>query len=545
MKRVYGGALAVLVSAAAGVAAEAPTLTHLYPVAGKQGSTCAVTFAGKFDPWPPSVWVDTAGITCVPTPITGIFNVEIAPDAAPGPHLVRVINEQGASAPRFFIVSRDAELRDTEPNDLFSSPQNVAALPATINGRLDKSGDVDSFAVTLKRGETLVARVEAFMLGSAFDGMLRLIGTDGTPLAFNHDGRTLDPFLAWEAPRDGVFIVQVMGFAFPPSSDVRLTGGENCVYRLHLTAGPFVRHTVPLAAQRGQKTTLQLVGWNLSASAIEFDAAQGGVAPDVELPGVLMAAPLRISDAPELLESEPAGTGPAAQLITVPSAVTACIQQPKDEDRFAFTAVKERIYEFKVTSYPCGSPLDAWLAIEGADGKELARNDDVGNSPDPQLMWTAPSDGTFTVAIGDVTHRGGAGFVYRLAIGEAVPSFEATTAAHSLAIAPGKTAELKVAIKRTHGFAAKLQLAAQNLPAGVSAEAVEISEKATEATLKLVADPAATPANQPFAISVQEAGGELRRPVRCSARGADENYTEAVIDWTDQLWITVLTEPPK
>src|SRR5438034_834991 len=38
--------------------AAGPTLDHLYPVAVQIGSTNAVTAIGKFDPWPPKVWVD-------------------------------------------------------------------------------------------------------------------------------------------------------------------------------------------------------------------------------------------------------------------------------------------------------------------------------------------------------------------------------------------------------------------------------------------------------------------------------------------------------
>lgn len=525
--------------------AEPPTLTHIFPAAAKHGTNSAVTLAGKLDPWPPQVWIDTPGVTFTATPITGLFNVELAPDVATGPHLVRIFNEQGASAPRFFIVSPRPELRDAEPNDVFTTPQTIPELPATVSGRLDKAGDVDSFALTLKRGQTLVAWVQAYVLGSAFDGMLRVVDAEGRQLAFNHDGRTLDPFLAWEAPRDGVFVVQAMGFAYPPGSDVRLTGGEGCVYRLHLTSGPFVRHTVPLAAQRGKKTALQLTGWNLPIAQMEFDGAQCGSPATAELLDVLTCAPLPLSEVAELLEVEPNDTRASAQSLAIPSAVTGRIQQANDEDRYTFTATKQRIYEFKVSGDPSGSPLDAWLAIEGPDGKELARNDDEGKSPDPQITWTAPSDGDFAIAMGDVTHRGGAGFVYRLLVSTPDPSFDATTGTHGLTISPGKTAELKVAIKRTHGFAPNLQLAAQNLPPGITAERVDIPEKSAEATLKLTADASAKSANQPFAVFVEQPDGGDRRPVRYPAKGTDENYTEAVIDWTEQLWLTVLAEPPK
>ncbi|MEA3208269.1 MAG: hypothetical protein QOE70_1326 [Chthoniobacter sp.] len=481
--------------AALPLAAAEPTLTHLYPVAGQQGTTVSVTVAGKFEPWPPQVWVDAPGITFTTGKTTGKFDVEIAKDAPPGPHLVRFFNENGASAPRFFIVSAEPELLEVEPNNDFKSPQKIASLPATIGGRLDKAGDVDSFAITLQRGERLTVWVEAYVLGSTFDGMLRIVDPHGTQLAFNHDGRTLDPFLTWQAPGDGTFIVQLMGFAYPATAAVGLTGGEGCIYRLHFRTGPLPRD---------------------AGEAAEF-----------------------------------AGPEPGAQPLAVPGATAGCIQKAGEEDRFAFSAVKQRAYEFKLTTARTGSPLDAWMKIENQDGKELARNDDAAASRDPQLTWTALTDGTFSVVIGDLTHHGGADFTYRLALAEAAPAVTATAASHFVTVAPGKTAEMKVTVKRVNGFKEKLQLAAKNLPEGVTAPEVEIPEKAGDATLKFLADAKAKPAGQPMQLILREPDSGTEHPVEYPMIATSENngvpagYTELVINSTDQLWLTVPAAPPK
>ena len=490
---------------AAAFAAE-PTLTHLSPVAGQQGTTVSVAVAGKSDPWPPQVWVDAPGITFNAAKTKGKFDVEIAKDAAPGPHLVRLFNEQGASAPRFFIVSSEPELLETEPNDDFKSPQKIASLPATISGRLDKAGDVDSFVVSLKKGETLTVWVEAYVLASTFDGLLRIVDPSGTQLAFNHDGRTLDPFLAWKAPRDGTFIVQLMGFVYPATSGVGMTGGEGCIYRLHLTTAA------------------------VSQAALRPGAAKVGA---------------------ELAEQEPNDSTANAQSVAIPCAIAGRIQAAGDEDRFAFTAVKPHAYTFKLTAARAGSPLDAWLKIENKDGKELARNDDAEGSRDPQLTWTAPSDGVFTAAIGDVTHRGGDDFIYRLAIAEAAPSVTATAANHSITVQRGKSSEMKVTLKRVNGFKSKLQLAAKNLPEGVSAPDVEVPEKAGEVTLKIAAEAEAKPASQPLHLILRETETGTEHPVLYVMTTTSENngvpagYTELVIDSTDQLWLAVFGEAPK
>ena len=548
--RAIFAACALLVCSMSALAAE-PVLNHLSPVAGQQGTTVSITVTGKWDAWPPKVWVDAPGVIFKPGKDAGKFDVDVAKDAAAGPHLVRLFDGRGASAPRFFIVAREPQTLEVEPNDDFHSPQKIAVLPATISGKLDKAGDVDSFAVTLKRGQTLVAWMEAYVLASTFDGMLRIVDSDGHALAFNHDGRTLDPFLAWTAPRDGTFIVQTMGFAYPETSDVRFTGGDGCVYRLHLTAGPFVRHTLPLAVARGKMTPVELLGWNLASSRTEIDGTQfeeHATTAALDLYGVASDLPLIVSDIAEILEKEPNDKTGATQAVEIPVGITGRINRTNDEDRFTFIAVKGRAYEFKVTAARVGSPLDAWLKIENKDGKQLATNDDAGGSRDPALTWTAPADGAYTIAIGDISHHGGDDFIYRLAITEAAPSVSATVAIHSLSVQAGKSSELKVSVKRANGFKAKLQLAAKNLPDGVNASPLDVPEKDGEVMLKITADATAKSAGQPFTVVVREMENGTEHAARFFMTTSSENngvpqgYTELVIPFTEQLWLTIRAE---
>ena len=554
LRRRHATALVALHLLAAPSPAADPVLNHLSPVAGQQGTTVSVTATGKWDAWPPQVWVDAPGVIFKPGKSAGKFDVEIAKDAAPGPHLVRLFDARGASAPRFFIIAREPQKLEAQPNDDFREPQKIASLPITISGKLDKAGDVDSFAVTLKRGQTLVAWMEAYVLASTFDGMLRITDTDGNALAFNHDGRTLDPFLAWTAPRDGTFVVQTMGFAYPGTSDVRFTGGDGCIYRLHLTAGPFVCHTMPLAIPRGKKTQVELIGWNLAASHAEIDGTlfpPNAETAELGLRGVATEQPVMISDIPEILEKEPNDTAASAQAVEIPAGITGRIQRANDEDRFTFTAVKGRAYSLKVTAARIGSPLDAWLKIENKDGRQLATNDDANGSRDPLLTWTAPADGPFTAAIGDVSHHGGEDYLYRLAITEAIPSVAATIAVHSLSVQPGKTADVKVNVKRANGFKTKLQLSAKNLPEGVTATPVDVPEKDGDVTLKLTATADAKSAGQPITLILRETEGDTEHAARFfmtttgENNGVPQGYTELVIPSTEQLWLTVPAAPVK
>ncbi|PYJ86894.1 MAG: hypothetical protein DME22_03640 [Verrucomicrobia bacterium] len=535
--------------------AAAPTLDHLYPVAVQVGSTNSVAAIGKFDPWPPKVWVDAPGIVFNAETNSGKFSVEIATNATVGPHLIRVFNEQGASTLRFLIVTQEPQSSDQEPNDDFTKPQAVDHLPVSLNGRLDKSGDVDSFAVTLEAGQTLVASLEAYTLASPMDAVLRLVDSRGVQVALNDDdGRTPDPLLAWTAQSAGTYIVQAFGFAYPAVSDVKFTGGNACVYRLHLARGPYLHYTLPLGVQRGARTTLRLFGWNLGSNLereLEFDGT--GLSADakvatLEVPAFENALTVPIGDGPELIEAEPNNSTNQATQLEVPSALTGCIEKPGDEDRFTFAVKKGDALLLEVQSASLGFPLDARLKVEDAKGKELAKKDDTVNA-DPMLEWTAPEDGTFFAVVGNVLHRGGADHLYRLSISRAVPGLKAVAVSNAFTIEPGKTNEIKVTVTRLHGFQTKLTVSARVLPEGLTLEPVEVPDKGGEVLLKLVASSDAKPFSGAIQIAVMETESGTEQHVvselisSTTDNGVPQGFKKLVIESTDQLWLTVLSAP--
>jgi hypothetical protein len=534
--------------------AATPTLDHLYPIAMQAGSTNPITAIGKFDPWPPKVWVDAEGIVFNAETNNGKFTVEIAANAPVGPHLIRVFNEQGASALRYLIVTREPQAAEQEPNDDFKKPQALEHLPVSLNGRLDKSGDVDSFAVTLEAGQTLIASLEAYTLASPMDAVLRLVDSRGVQLAQNDDnGCTLDPLLAWTANSAGTYALQVFGFAYPAISDVRFTGGNACVYRLHLSRGRCLRYVLPLGLQRGVRTKLRLFGWNMGSSLgqeFEFD----GMGLQAETRQVTLAIPefensltLPVGEGPELIEREPNNSQEEATPVDVPSAVTGCIDKEGDEDRFMFSASKGDKLMFEVQSASLGFPLDPWLKVEDAKGKELAKQDDKVNA-DPVLEWTAPEDGSFSAVVGNVLHRGGSDYLYRLSVSRAVPGLKAVAAVNAIAIEPGQTNDVKITITRLHGFQPELTLSINGLPEGLKAESVNVPEKSGESVLKLVASADAKPFSGAIQIAAteQESGMDHRVVSELISstvdNGVPQGFRRLVIASTDRLWLTVL--PP-
>lgn len=501
--------LAFLILAAATPAADsakpaAPTLDHLFPVAAAAGDTTAVTAVGRFATWPPQVWTDVPGIAFRPGEKTGQFNVEVSPDVPVGPHLIRFFTDAGASTPRFLIVTAASAFQttETEPNDEFGKAPRIEPLPVTINGRLNKSGDVDSFAVQLDAGQTLTASLDAYVLGSPVDPVLRLVDTRGLELAFNHDnGRNLDPALTWTAQAAGTYVLQVFGFAVPATADVRFTGSDACVYRLHLArAAPAVPAFPPV-------------------------------------------------NGPEWTERDHAARTGDQPAPTPPFAVTGSIGQVGEQDQFGFAATKGDKLVLAVQSAALGLPLDAWLAIRSSTGKELVRNDD-GTNADPLLEWTAPETGTYTAVVGSVLQRAGPDHRYRLNVQPAQPGFQGVIAESSFKVEPGKSVRIKVTARRIQGFKTKLTATVTGLPAGLTASPVELGETAKEIELEITAGAEAPAFNGPIRVEFREENSDTVRPaihelVSTTLRnGVPQGFRDLVITSTDQLWLTVLPAPP-
>ena len=102
----------------------------------------------------------------------------------------------------------------------------------TVNGRLDRPGEVDQFLLIVPRGEPMTLRVIASPLGSWLDAVLTVRDARGTVLAENDDAAGLDPGtdsrLTVPPSSGGAFRVEV--------ADRFARGGPEFAYRL--TAGP-------------------------------------------------------------------------------------------------------------------------------------------------------------------------------------------------------------------------------------------------------------------------------------------------------------------
>jgi Bacterial pre-peptidase C-terminal domain len=196
---------------------EVPVVTSVFPPGGRRGEKVSVELRG------PNIPTRMLREAVIPADERSPVLYLTADGVAAGNHDVP------------FFVSDGPEGIEVEPNDDLPAATRLA-LPITMNGQFETSGDSDHYRVTLRAGETLDVEATAhrFLRGPA-DTRVEILDAAGKLLAENDDGFPLDYMwmhdflstdsrLSFKAPQDGEYIVRVREAAG--------LSGPRAVYRL-------------------------------------------------------------------------------------------------------------------------------------------------------------------------------------------------------------------------------------------------------------------------------------------------------------------------
>src|SRR5690606_10233364 len=206
-------------------------------------------------------WSSLEGVTFEFPEKGETFKLVLPENAEPGLGWIRIFNAEGTSSLLPIQIGLLPEISETEPNNTVSDAGPIESLPVTVNGVLHRGGEVDTFSVSLKKDETLVASLAAHeVLGSPVDAVLQLLTSDGYVAEQNHDHHGEDPQIVFTAPADATYLVRVFAFPAEPDSSIAFFGGESSVYRLTLTTGGFISHVLP---PHGDVKQPAAIGWNL------------------------------------------------------------------------------------------------------------------------------------------------------------------------------------------------------------------------------------------------------------------------------------------
>lgn len=192
---------------------ELPFVTGMFPLGGRAGRATPVTFTG---------W----NLPAAPAP--GATDAD-APPSFPGAATLRTDDAA-------FATDGDPGIGEAVRNDSAEQAQ-LLSLPAIVNGRIERTGDEDWFALRGKSGEPVVVEVWARRLDSPLDSLLTAFDTGGNELARNDDHEDKGAGLTTHHADSRL----QLGFPAGGEIRVRLTdtqrqGGGEFAYRLHAHA---------------------------------------------------------------------------------------------------------------------------------------------------------------------------------------------------------------------------------------------------------------------------------------------------------------------
>ena len=350
--------------------------------------------------------------------------LHIAPDAALGEHTFRIRTAHDVSYLRSFWVGPFPSFPETEPNNSPAEAQRIE-LNTTVEGVI-KTEDVDTFIVSLKKGQRLSVEAEAMRLGRIlFDAYIAILDSKNFELAACDDAPFLktDPYASIIAPEDGDYRIVIREAAYE--------GNDQSHYRLHIGTFPRPSAVFPLGGKPGETLDFTFLGdptgpftqtvtlpEDPSSNFSIFPQQNGETAPS---PHSIIVSPLEHNTQEGNTTKETANEFPP-----IPSAVDGILDQSSKERWFKFAAKKDQNLEIAVRARNLRSPLDSVLVLRDTKGKGLANNDDDQNLPDSFIKWTCPNDGEYFLQIKDQLARTGDDFTFRIEINERKPILQAT-----------------------------------------------------------------------------------------------------------------------
>lgn len=463
-----------------GFAAAGPTVESVVPGVGPRGGEFTVVITGGRLKDACDLLFYDQGLTLGKLEVVSENEVKAtlsaAADCPIGPQRFRLRTRSGLSELRLIEISPFPVIAETEPNDTPKQAQEVV-LNTTLAGVID-SGDVDCFAITLKKGQRLAAEVQAIRLGGEMTDTVLAILDPADRVVAQVDDTGLarqDPFASITAPCDGRFTIMVRETAFG--------GGPTGTYALHVGLFPRPTSLYPPGGEAGKESRLKLAG------ADDVDPTVLVRIPEVKGPwwdyfpeGIGAKAPtstqLRVRSYPSVDEvasvRSESPQSPERKAHQWPVAFHGAIGLPGEVDVHSIETRAGDAIRVEVFAERVGSPLDSIIAIIDPHGDVIARGDD-DECRDSLVVFNARSAGAHRIEISDKRRSGGASFVYRIEVEKPTPGLEAFLASpvrksqsgQVIAVPRGNRVLAHVGVRRD-GFDSPVRLEVTGLPQRVT-----------------------------------------------------------------------------
>jgi hypothetical protein len=473
----------------------------------------------------------TATLTSVsPTRLT--LDIETAPGASFGHHVLHVVTHRGASNPVLLRISPLPHILEAEPNSILEDAQPVT-LPASILGRLNLDRDFDFFRFRAAKDSRWNFDLHSARNGNSLDAALILLDASGRKLAHCEERFIWDPFLEFQAPADGEYIAVVQ--------PTHRFNDPNFAYSLDIRQAPHIDTVAPVALPPGRhQISLYGAGFHDADARLEFSppaitgrliaAAGSSARAEVDVPPsvggpvavTVLSHNARSNSARFLVDPLPVSSSTELQ---APTQVTAMARY-RDPHRFTIQAQAGESLTFEVRSQRFGADSDLFLRLYDASGKMIASNDDFAfagasfYTKDPRLTHKFAAAGAYTLEVRNTVNVAAEGTPFQLTVTPLRPSFTPQLADERPFLYPGQTKMWKVSVQRLDGHRDAIPVSLEGLPAGVSAAPATIPEGKNETEIALTAAPGAKPGAASI-VTVKAGAQTAWRNVRISSGGGE------------------------
>ncbi len=467
--------------------------------------------------------------------------------------------DSGAALPFLLRAGDLPELTETVRDGTAAQRTAAQAVkgPVTLNGRIERAGEVDRYALAVQPGEPWLFEVEAQSLGSHLDAVVQVLNGSGASLASADDnGPSADPRLEFVVPKD----VETL---FLTIEDLHRRGGAGFGYRLtarpnrpefslaliepvvNIPAGGtelVVVDAVRRGSDGGYKGPVKLDVVNLPPG---FTVRGGTIAAGQARGAITITAPPGGKPAPLDLVVRGVGEGdiaPAAARATVflasdrgvPVAplremeLAAALAAPLPaalrgkDGPLRIVLGQERVVKLQIVR---GAGADGEIKLAAAQaplGLQIAKGTIGEKDGEGSFVATAAANaplGPAEVAVRGEGKIGGVGVSLAapiIAI-EIVPPFAVEVARPAMEASLGAKAELGGQIRREQPFQGEVEVRLDGLPAGMSAPAVTLAATQSAFRLDIASAAPLVPGKFDLKLLASTRLGDAKTPVVYSA----------------------------
>jgi len=474
---ILGITLAVipLISAESRKSAPEPKISSIYPMTATAGRSFHAVIRGTALAGAQSVIFTDTGfrgrvLGCAPEQAeeargkpADLAQVELSipAEAKPGDHAFRLITPAG--------LTNELVIRSTNEHILAESDATgpLQQFPLTINGRLAKRGESDSYWLELSAAQKLTFEVVS---GSpAFDPSIAIYEPSGSwfdakrlnRIAFNDEplhfpGLASNPRLTYVFAKGGKYCLRVNAFTGQ--------GGPDFVYELRITPAETPAPTLhPKRKETWEERQFTRV---VSAEWMRDIAKRSGAKVDPKVPEIYTAVSADSREIP---------------IMSAPGIIQGTIRKPAEVDRIKLRVDKPQDLAFEIetpsATMPRFNPIIRILEPSGSevvtDVHTKLNNNGLYMMKMIQAKTTVSlnNPGEYILEIRDITTDcSGDDFTYRVLVRPQIPHVgRMLIAEDTLNLRAGTTKSLTVMVEREENFESPITFDVEGLPGGVTA----------------------------------------------------------------------------